>query len=268
MAIRLVGVLILLCALTEPVNAADASLVSIRTPRGVTQSFILIKPDDPVASVILFAGGKGVLGLKSASEMGWGAGNFLVRTREKFAAQGLMVAVVDAPSDRRDRMKVSFRMSKDHARDIAAVAAHLKREKDVPVWLVGTSMGTFSAANGAIGSSGIDGLVLTSTVTRAKPEWKIAKSHRDGVASMTLSGVTVPVLILSHLKDGCAITPAADTPKLRARLTKAAKVETLALDGGSPPQAEACEGKSAHGFFGIEDEAVGAVVQFIKASLT
>ena len=33
--------------------------------------------------------------------MKWGAGNFLVRTRDRFAAHDLMVAVVDAPSDQR-----------------------------------------------------------------------------------------------------------------------------------------------------------------------
>ena len=31
--------------------------------------------------------------------MRWGDKNFLVRSRDMFAAQGLMVAVVDAPSD-------------------------------------------------------------------------------------------------------------------------------------------------------------------------
>ena len=38
-------------------RAETATLVSIPTPRGVTQAFILIKPDHPVAAVILFAGG-------------------------------------------------------------------------------------------------------------------------------------------------------------------------------------------------------------------
>ena len=38
-------------------RAESPSLISIETPRGVTQAFILIKPDKPVASVILFAGG-------------------------------------------------------------------------------------------------------------------------------------------------------------------------------------------------------------------
>ena len=83
-------------------------------------------------------------------------------------------------------------MSTAHADDIGAVAARLRAEASVPVWLIGTSMGTFSAAGGAIGARGIDGLVLTSTITRAKPNWKIAASHPNGVASMALPRATVP----------------------------------------------------------------------------
>lgn len=243
---------------------ADTRLVSIDTQRGVKQSFLLIKPEKPVASVILFAGGHGALGLKSASAMQWGAGNFLVRSRDAFAAQNLMVAVIDAPSDQRGGMNAIFRMSPSHAADIGAVAAFLKTQAQVPVWLVGTSMGTFSAAGGAIGAKGIDGLILTSTITRSKPNWKIAASHPNAVASMALPQVTVPTLILSHRKDGCDITPAADAPKLSARLTKARKVETILLDGGDPPLSEPCEAKSQHGYLGIESKAVEAIAGFIK----
>jgi pimeloyl-ACP methyl ester carboxylesterase len=243
---------------------ADTTLVSIQTPRGVKQSFILIKPDKPVGSVILFAGGHGALGLKSASDMKWGKGNFLVRTRDKFAAHNLMVAVIDAPSDEQDGMNAIFRMSKAHADDIDAVAAYLKKQAAVPVWVVGTSMGTFSAARGAIGTRDVDGLVLTSSITRSKPDWKIAGSHPNGVASMPLPDVTVPALVMSHQKDGCAFTPAADAPKLTARLTKAKKVDVVILDGGDPPISEPCEARSQHGFLGIEGKAVDAIAQFIK----
>ena len=250
-----------------PAWAAGATLVSIPTPRGVKQAFILVKPDKPpVASVILFAGGHGALGLQGAASMRWGAGNFLVRSRDRFAAHDLLVAVIDAPSDKQGGMNGIFRMGAAHAADIGAVVAYLKAQADVPVWLVGTSMGTFSAAGGAISAKGVDGLVLTSTITRAKPDWKIAQSHRDGVASMALPQVTVPTLIVSHRKDGCDITPAADAPKLGRRLTKAKKVETVLLDGGSPPQSDPCEAKSQHGFLGIEAEAVAAIAAFVKAN--
>lgn len=263
-SLRLVFAVSALLALSFEAHAAS-TLVSVKTERGTTQSFILIKPEKPVASVILFAGGHGALGLKTTSSMQWGAGNFLVRTRDKFAAHNLIVAVVDAPSDHKGGMSAIFRMSKAHADDISAVAAYLKAQAPVPVWLVGTSMGTFSAAGGAIAAKGIDGLVLTSTITRAKPEWKIAKSHSDGVASMRLPDIAVPTLVVSHQKDGCDITPAADAQKLRNRLTKAGKVEVVLLDGGAPPQSAPCQAKSQHGFLGIEDKAVDAIARFVKA---
>ena len=245
-------------------RAADSTLVSIQTPRGAKQAFILVKPANPVASVILFAGGHGALGLRSASTMRWGDKNFLVRSRAMFAAQGLMVAVVDAPSDHQQGMKAEFRMGSAHAGDIAAVAAYLKKQAAVPVWLVGTSMGTFSAAGGAIAAKNIAGLVLTSTVTRSKRDWKIAQSHRDGVASMALERISVPILVLFHRKDACDITPAADAPKLTKRLIKAAKVDLVLVDGGDPPQSDPCQARSAHGFLGIESEVVGKIAEFVK----
>lgn len=259
------------CLLTGPISAAqalEAGLVTLDTPRGARQTLILIKPDKPpVASVVLFAGGHGALGLTGPQAMAWGAGNFLVRTRETFAKEGFLVAVVDAPSDQRQGMAATFRMSREHAADVGAVVARLRKEADVPVWLVGTSMGTFSAAGAQINGAGADGLVLTSTITRAKPQWKIAGSHAHGVASLRLEAVKVPTFILSHAKDGCDITPAADTPKLQRRLTNARKVEVRQLTGGSPPQSNPCEAKSEHGFLGIEGQAVGAVAGFIRANV-
>lgn len=247
-------------------EAATSTLVTIQTPRGARQAFILIKPVKPIAAVILFAGGHGGLDLQSASTMQWGAQNFLVRTRDQFAAQNLIVAVIDAPSDHQQGMDAVFRMGSEHAGDIGAVAAYLKGQANVPVWLIGTSMGTFSAAGGAIGAKNVDGLVLTSTITRSKPDWKIAGSHPHGVASMALGRVKVPAFIMSHRKDGCAITPAADAPKLAGRLTSAKPLETALLDGGLPPKSEPCAARSEHGFFGIENEAVNKVVSFVKAN--
>jgi pimeloyl-ACP methyl ester carboxylesterase len=235
-------------------------------PTGATQAFIFIKIDNPLASVILFPGGHGALGLKSASAMKWGAEGFLVRSRDKFVDQNFMVAVVDAPSDQPQGMNPMFRMSGAHAGDIGAVAAYLKKQTNVPVWLVGTSMGTFSAARGAIAGKGIDGLVLTSTVTRAMPGSMLAKSHPDGVASMALEEITVPTLIVSHRKDSCKITPAADEPKLSKRLTKASKVEFALLDGGDPPLSDPCGAKAQHGYFGIEEEIINTIAKFVSSN--
>jgi len=247
-------------------QAEPTTPVTIPTARGATQAFILIKPDNPAASVVLFAGGSGALGLKSASSMDRGKGNFLVRSRDKFAAHNFIVAVVDAPSDRQQGMNAIFRMSDAHAGDIGAVATYLKNEAGVPVWLIGTSAGTFSAANGAIARKDVDGLVLTSTVTRAPSEWAIAKTHPNGVADMALSEVTVPTLIMSHREDGCIATPAADAVILKMRLTKTSCAEIALLDGGDPPQSGPCDALSAHGYFGIEAKAVDTIAKFVSSN--
>jgi hypothetical protein len=266
-AFRTVACLLLsLPAILVQALAHSADIVSITTPRGVQQPILLIEVEEPIASVILIAGGRGALGLKDTSTMEWGEQNFLVRTREKFAARKLMVAVLDAPSDRPDGLDTAFRLGNAHAGDIGAVAGHLKQLADVPVWLVGTSMGTFSAAASAIAADNIDGLVLASTVTRPRRHWKIAETHSDGVASMALDEVVVPTLILSHAHDGCDLSPADGAPKVLKRLENAKPVEVVVLDGGDPPISEPCQSRSQHGFYGIEDKAIDAIAGFIAVN--
>jgi alpha-beta hydrolase superfamily lysophospholipase len=250
----------------KPALAAEEKLVSVQTKRGVEQQFILIKPDNPIASVILFAGGHGALGLTGPEDFEWGEGNFLVRTRRDFAAKGLVVAVIDAPSDR-TKMNAKFRMGRKHAGDMAAVAKYLKRLKDIPVWVVGTSMGTFSAANVAIRKrKWISGLVLTSTITRARENWSIKERYPDGVASMKLRKVRAPTLIVSHEDDGCEITPASDATKLEDELVNSSVVKIVLVKGGRAAESDACKAKSQHGFYGVESEAVDAISKFIKAN--
>jgi dienelactone hydrolase len=247
-------------------RAQESSLVAIKTPRGVTQKFILIKPEKPVASVILFAGGLGALGLKSAAEMKWGRFNFLVRVRDKFAAHNIMVAVADTPSDKPKGLYGSFRITREHAVDIDAIASHLKKVAGVPVWTVGTSIGSFSAASGAIYARNVHGLVLTSTTTRVLPDWPIAKTHPHAVASMPLGKFTGPALILSHAKDGCQVSPASDSEKLRKALKNATPAVVVLLEGGEVQHPNPCEAMGYHGFLGIEDKAVDTMAKFIAAN--
>jgi pimeloyl-ACP methyl ester carboxylesterase len=107
---------------------------------------------------------------------------------------------------------------------------------------------------------------LTSTITQAPPQRKIASGPRDGVASMDLDRIAVPTLIVSHRHDRCGATPPAGIKKLKNRLTRAGKVEIVMLDGGYAPRSQPCQAKSQHGFFGIEAKAVDAIVKFIKAN--
>jgi predicted alpha/beta-hydrolase family hydrolase len=256
LALVLIGALVLGCAALAP--AAD-DIRTIPTRPGVTEAFILVRPSGaPVASVILFAGGNGLLALGSG-KLGLG-GNFLVRNRARFASEGLLVAVVDTPSDHPSGLD-GFRTSAAHAEDIRALIAALKQEAPVPVWLIGTSMGTVSAANGAarLSADGPDGLVLTSTVTRA------GRERPESVGDVRLGDVRVPTLIVHHKNDACRSTPYADTPAL-LRDFKVSRKELLAFDGGDPPQSGPCDARAAHGYFGIDAQVVTAIVAWIKAT--
>ena len=88
-----------------PAFGQTEEVLSLESRPGIRQAFILIQPVEAKAAVILFAGGHGALELETKSgrpRMRWGANNFLVRTRDLFARQKLMVAVIDAPSDRQE----------------------------------------------------------------------------------------------------------------------------------------------------------------------
>ena len=260
---------LMVLALTGLAQAAaqGAELVVVDTPRGVKQRFAVTAPAEPVASVILFTGGGGELDLSSPTEMKRGAQSFLVRVRDKLVAHNVMVALMDTPADRPGGMDVSFRMGNAHAGDIGAVAAFLKLQADVPVWLVGTNMGTISAAWGAIAADNVDGLVLTSTITRPKAGSKTAEKLSDGVASLPLEDVTVPTLIMSHADDACDLSPAEGTEKLKKRLSNAKALDVVTLKGDVPAGTEQpCGARSAHGFSGVDADAVEAIAKFIKAN--
>jgi len=238
--------------------AAAEELIRLPTRPGVTQPYWLVAPAGaPVASVILFTGGNGLLGSQNRPILK--GMNFLVRSRDRFAAQGFLVAVVDAPSDHLSGLD-DFRASEDHARDIAAVIADLRRRAAVPVWLVGTSMGTISAANAAarLKQGGADGLVLTSTILAASRRVAPLASVVD------VAAITAPTIVVHNREDACPLCPFALVDPFMAKLEHAARKQLIAVSGGDPPLSDPCEAQSRHGYLGIEDEVVGDIGRAIK----
>lgn len=254
-----------LVALAVVATSADARAEEIRkisSRPGVTEAFVLVRPPAaPVASVVLFTGGRGRLGLERGLP-GAGAINFLVRNRARFAEHGLLVAVLDAPSDRGADALVRFRTSAEHATDVRAVMAALRAEAPVPVWLVGTSMGSVSAASVAahLASGGPDGVVLTSSVMGQNRE--MGESLQD----VALDKIRVPTLVVHHRDDGCRASRYADTNWLMRRLSAAPKRERLTFMGGDAPQSDPCEPLAPHGYFGIDAKVVEAIAAWIVAA--
>jgi pimeloyl-ACP methyl ester carboxylesterase len=249
--------------------SAPGAAVDVQTRPGVTVRYALFQPDAaPRAIAILFVGGEGRLEISDRVSPDWEAnGNFLARAREYFRRRGFVVAIVNVPSDHSGGYGGGFRTSAAHAEDIAAVIADLRRRSPgAPVWLVGTSRGTISAADVAARLQpprGADGLVLTSTVS--KPPAGRRAPARDDVFDIELSQIRVPTLITYHRDDACDVVDQDDAPRILRQMANAPAKELMLFEGGDPPQSKPCEARAPHGYFGIEGKVADAIADWILA---
>ena len=90
---------------------------------------------------------------------------------------------------------------------------------------------------------------------------------------MDINKITVPTLIISHKNDKCPGTPSMDAPKLREALKNSPRTEILFFEGGKKPRPSnrikappACQPLTPHGFYGIEEQVVSAIADFIKSN--
>ncbi len=254
--------LMALSALASPALAKTAplpgeKLVQIPSRPGITISvYALGPPGAPGADVIIFPGGDGIIGTQGD--------NFLLRTRAKYAAAGFLVVSVGMPSDHKDGLTAKTRSTPEYAQDIAAVIAWIRQKNNKPIWLIGTSTGTISAANVAsrlTGAAGPHGLIMTSTFvpppsTNAPPIY----------TWVDLSAIAIPTLFVHNKEDGCRTSPFTNLQPLIDKVNHAPKKELITVSGGLPPTSEPCDALSRHGYLGLEDQVVGSIVNWIKAN--
>lgn len=254
------------CALAgEKIPAA--TFLALPTRPGVTLPVAVLAPEKPLAVLILLPGGTGRVGL-SGTEGGPAAitlgGNFLVRSRGLFLAQGLAVLVADVPSDQPDGLGAAWRVTEAHLADISALVDYARERFGQRPWLAGTSMGSISAGFCAarLGDA-LAGVLLASSVTRTAPDWRLRRTHARATLDTGLERIAAPALVLRHAADACIHSPPQDGPLLLERLTRSARKALLTYDGGLPPQGAPCEARTAHGFLGIEEQVVAAMAAFI-----
>lgn len=239
-------------AMLEEITYTQA-MITLSTRPGVQQRILMIQPEGKSTGIlILFPGGDGAGHFKESGRGFRLSNNFLVRGSHLFALEGFTAAILDVPSDRPSGMSDGFRTSPGHLREMRAVVSFFAETYRQPIFLVGTSRGTLSAAYvaTAIEEAGVGGVVLTGTY--------------EQIGSLPLERIRYPVLFIHHRDDGCRITPYAGARDLFRRVTASRKKDFVTVIGGNPPLSKPCEALSYHGFLGKENEVVKAITDWLS----
>jgi pimeloyl-ACP methyl ester carboxylesterase len=247
--------LLLICLLLPfPAFAAESMLIKVPTRPGVTVPVYLMKQSNATATLALLPGGNGGIGLKDEVPS---SRDFLVQNRENFARQGFNVAVVGKPNDIGD-LDLATRRGSNHLTDLRRIIEYLREATSLPVWLVGMSRGTVSAtaAAAAYGSEDLAGIVLVSSITSTVLPYSVPRQRLDRIQ--------IPVLVLHHEKDTCAIADPDGVAQVLSGLTSAPVAKAVLVNGGWGARGDPCTSSNWHGFSGMEREAVNLIARWIR----
>jgi hypothetical protein len=224
-----------------------------------SQVFDVLYKDDPPtrtlltpvknakAVVLLFPGGGGVLNLQDDGSTR--NGHTFVRSRDLWAQYGIDSVLVDTPYDLGAGMRNS-RSIRDHQQRILNVVNYYRGKFNLPVWIFGHSMGTVSVTEFVNG--GIDKEKLIAGVI-------IAGTYRTATVN---SDVSVPVLAIHHVDDGCTTTPLVVSERIVESRPKQSVAQFIQIDGGIS-EGDVCGSRAYHGFNQREPEFIKAAAEFI-----
>ena len=234
-AAALFAVALFACLALAPRTAEAATtttVVDVPT-RGVTQRFLYVRPDAPIANIVYIPGGSGNLGILDDGTMTTVEATCgpVSRNRDAFAALGFGVALVDATSD--------FMVY--NSADIREVVRWLRNRDNIPTWIVGGSASTKAV------------VYFAADLPMTEPLGLVAFSP-DYVDPARAALVKRPALVLSHQLDvGVHPTQVYDA------LTAAPAKENIVLSGGNNGT---CGGY--HLYQGIDATFVSTVAGFIN----
>ena len=208
-------------------------------------------PANPRAIAFVFAGGDGIVAFTGAGQITQGRGNFLLRTQSLWLAQGFAYMTLASSSS-----LLGQRHTPAYAAMIGRAIDFARTRSNAPVWLIGTSMGSIAAANGAAHLSGkVAGVVLTSSV---------AGQSRAGetVFDSDLGAIAVPALVVSNRGDTCPVAGPGFAPQILAALSRSPRKDVIYFDS-TQIQSAPCEAMSPHGYLGIESDVVQRIAAWI-----
>jgi len=245
-----------LCHAAYAADRVPAGVLQVETRPGVRVPVFAAWRPDAVATVVLYSGGRG--GYGSLGEDGWPAGkNFLIRTGKMWAAHPFNVVMVGRPSDGIDLADGAVRIGDEHAGDNVAIFKAIKLRSPLPIWAIGTSMGTISAAAAAIRDREglLAGVVLTSSVTGYRVQGAVPRQK--------LAEIRVPTLVVHHARDACKLCAPHEAKNIAEELTGAPVSKTVLVTAGSGESGDPCEPMHFHGYIGAEQDVVDMIAAWI-----
>ncbi len=238
----------------SPYDAHAGEPVKLATRPNVETKIYWHASEGATATLLIFPGGAGGFG---KVEDGWPTSqNFLVRSAKLFAQQSFNLAIFGRPTDA-EELRYEDRIADKHMQDIKATLEWIKQKSNLPIWVVGTSRGTISAAAAMINIPDlIAGGVLTSSVLNYK---KVG-----AVPTQDLSKIKVPVLVYHHKLDACDLCPPHEASNIISGLKNTSMKKLIMVAGGANPSGGVCEALHWHGYIGMEPEAVTEISAWIK----
>lgn len=244
----------------SPADARDPSdfeaAASVATRTGVTVPLLWAGGTGELGTALLIPGGSGgpdhfVAGAANGD-------NVLIRAHHLFVEEGLDVFIMGRPSDTAD-LTYSRRVTVEHRADLEAVLDYVRSHSTKrPLWVVGTSRGSISAAILAKAAPGIlHGVVLTSAINDP--------GRPGSLVTQDLSSIRSPVLVVYNANDECDVSRPDGLRDVLRRFSGAAPAQGIMLAGGGPVSGRPCSSLHFHGYVGAENEFVRAIVGWMKS---
>ena len=216
---------------------ATDELASATLSGGEKFNYVLTtrSPANIAYGVILMPGGPGRVNprLEGVKLVMAGEGNFLIRSREIFADSRFVAVSTDATTTP-DRI-------------MAIVRDLEKRFGKIAIYVIGTSRSTESTMSLA---RSLDGQVAGF----------VHSSSMNAISSFDPRALKSRQLIVLHRKDACRVT----SPSARVSSHSKYGTELIEMEGGKST-GDDCEAYAHHGYYGIEQETVGKIKEWILA---
>jgi hypothetical protein len=259
-------------ATAQGVQVNSETVETIPSRGDYTQTFILDRVDNPLATLVLYPGNKGFLGIYPNGSAQFDM-FFVYRARKLLAQQGFNIVLLDAPSEWGSRGIWEKQRSPEYAAHTTAVIAYARKLADVPVFLMGASAGAIAATGVAtqLKNNGADGLILVSPWMPPKDKWPIPNfvfSSDYAISSWPdLANIKGPILLVHHLDDNCNFSLPEYVPQLVTALSASRKPDVAGLRGGASPSGNACYPTGWNNFTGMEREVAEVIGDWVRKSI-